>query len=220
MPPVRVILAEDHRALREGLKMLLEVDGDIQVVAEVDGGRDAVQATAQHAPDVVLMDVSLVGLDGIEATRQIQALGAPTNVLVLSARPELHVVRAALDAGAVGYVLKRTGGDELRAAVRAAAQGKPFFSEEVVAAVRQRTRSSQKGPDPVRAEDPGAVLTEREYEILQYIAGGHTNKEIAEILSVSVKTVETHRMHLMEKLDIHDVAGLTRYAIRKGMIEC
>ena len=140
------MLAEDHRTLREGLKMLLEVDGDIEVVAEAESGREAVAVAQSSGADVVLMDVALVGLDGIEATRLLRAAAAT-------------------------------------------------------------------------AEDPVRALTDREYEILQIIAGGHSNREIAEMLGLSIKTIETHRMHLMEKLDIHDVASLTRYALRKGLIE-
>lgn len=219
--PIRVILAEDHRTLREGLKMLLEIEGDIEVIAQVESGREAVAAALEQRPEVIVMDVSLVGLDGIEATRQLRDQGCEVAVLMLSARPELHVVRAALDAGALGYLLKRTGGDELRNAVRGAAKGHPYFSQEVTHALRQRAqaRASRLDKDEARAENPGAALTGRELEILQLIAGGHTNREIAEMLSVSIKTVETHRMHLMEKLDLHDVASLTRYAIRKGIIE-
>ena len=214
------MLAEDHRTLREGLKMLLEVDGDIEVVAEAESGREAVAVAQSSGADVVLMDVALVGLDGIEATRLLRAAAPRIATLMLSAHPELHVVRASLDAGAIGYVVKRTGGRDLRDAVRAAAQGKPYFSEEVVRAVRERPRGARAASlDPATAEDPVRALTDREYEILQIIAGGHSNREIAEMLGLSIKTIETHRMHLMEKLDIHDVASLTRYALRKGLIE-
>jgi DNA-binding NarL/FixJ family response regulator len=158
------------------------------------------------------MDVALVGLDGIEATRRLHAEAPEIPVLVLSGRTELHVVRAALDAGAAGYVLKRVSGNDLRAAVRSVATGGTFLSPEVLAAVRSGTRT-----DPARAEDPG-VLTRREVEVLQLIALGNSNREISTVLGLSVKTVETHRMHVMEKLNIHDVAGLTRYAIRKGLV--
>jgi DNA-binding NarL/FixJ family response regulator len=210
-----VLVAEDHLTLREGLKMLLELEGDIEVGAEVEGGADAAQVALDKRPDVVLMDVALVGLDGIEATRRLRAQAPEIPVLMLSASPELHIVRAALDAGAIGYLLKRASGKELREAVRAAVAGTPFFSTEVMGAVRERTRL---GIDHSRAEDPGAALTGRELEILQLIAAGYSNREIGETLKISVKTVDTHRMHIMSKLDIHDVAGLTRYAIRKGLI--
>lgn len=218
MNKIRVMLAEDHTTLREGLRLLLESEGDIQVVAEAGTGKDAVATAMRERPDVLLMDVALVGLDGIEATRQVRAENPNATVLMLSAHAELYVVRASLEAGAIGYIIKRTGGKDLRDAVRAAASGKPYFSEEVTRAVRERVRPGRAG-EPARAEDPGAVLTNRELEILQLIAAGNSNREIAEMLKLSVKTVETHRMHLMEKLDIHDVASLTRYALRKGLID-
>jgi DNA-binding NarL/FixJ family response regulator len=212
-PKITVLVAEDHLTLREGLRMLLELEGDISVLTEVEGGLDAVAKATEQRPDVVLMDISLVGLDGIEATRRLHAQAPELPVLILSANPELHIVRAALNAGAIGYLLKRASGKELRDAVRAAAQNLPFFSAEVMGAVRERARVG-----PSRAENP-ASLTGRETEILQLIAGGYSNREIGEALSISIKTVDTHRMHIMSKLDIHDVAGLTRYAIRKGLIE-
>jgi DNA-binding NarL/FixJ family response regulator len=213
------MLAEDHRALREGLRMLLEVDGDIRVVAESEGGQEVIATALAQRPDVILMDVALLGLDGIEATRQIHAAAPELSIVMLSAHLELHIVRAALDAGALGYLLKRAGGKELREAVRAARRGHPYFSSEVLAAVRERTRAPSPSADPAQAEDASATLTRRETEILQLIASGRSNREIAEILQLSVKTVETHRLHLMEKLDLHDVASLTRYAIRKGLVD-
>lgn len=213
------MLAEDHRTLREGLRLLLESEGDVAIVAEASSGREAVEVAVREKPDVVIMDVALIGLDGIEATRQLRDKLPGTAVLMLSAHAELYVVRAALDAGAVGYVLKRASGQELRDSVRAAARGESFFSQEVVRAVRERLRPGRQPGEPGHAHDPNAVLTDRELEILQMIAGGHSNREIAAILKLSIKTVETHRMHIMEKLDIHDVSGLTRYALRKGLID-
>jgi DNA-binding NarL/FixJ family response regulator len=218
------MLAEDHLTLREGLRLLLEAEGDIQVVAEVESGHDAVTQALAIKPDVVLMDIALIGLDGIEAARQIAQKSAPTppGVLMLSASAELYVTRAALDAGAIGYLLKKASGRELREAVRAASAGKPYFSDEVLRAVRERVGTGsvrrRASTEPRAYDAPGDVLTDRELEVLQMIAGGHSNREIAEILKLSVKTVETHRMHLMDKLDIHDVAGLVRYALRKGLI--
>lgn len=228
----RVLLVEDHVALREGLRMLLEADGDIDVVAEAEGGKEAVDAATTHKPDVVLMDIALVGLDGIEATRRIVADRPSIGVLVLSARGELHVARAALDAGAIGYLNKRASGSELRDGVRAASKGQPYFNDETVRRLHaqrsgDRRRATpgavrSRGSDEIpgrNADAPTDVLTQREVEVLQMIAAGHSNREIAEILKLSIKTIETHRMHLMEKLDIHDVSGLTRYAMRKGLIQ-
>lgn len=219
MNKIRVVVADDHRTLREGVKALLEAEQDIEVIAEAEEGREAIATSVRVKPDVVLMDVALVGLDGIEATRKLHNELPELPIVMLSAHPELHLVRATLEAGAIGYVLKRASGRELREAVRHGAQGKPYFSEEIMHVIRERSRSSGT-VDPARAENPALALTGREFEILQLIAGGHSNREIAEILSLSIKTIETHRMHIMEKLDIHDVAGLTRYAIRKGLIEC
>jgi DNA-binding NarL/FixJ family response regulator len=222
---IRVMLAEDHLTLREGLRLLLEAEGDIKIVAEVESGHDAVQKGLEVRPDVVLMDVALIGLDGIEAVRQLlsRAPAPQPGVLMLSASAELYVTRAALEAGAIGYLLKKASGRELREAVRSAATGKPYFSDEVLRAVRERvgqgTVRRRATTEPRAYDSPGDVLTDRELEVLQMIAGGHSNREIAEILKLSVKTVETHRMHLMEKLDIHDVAGLVRYALRKGLIQ-
>jgi len=220
-----VMLVDDHRTLREGLKALLEADGDIEVVFEAESGKDAVSAASERKPDVVLMDVGLVGLDGIEATRRIVTEVPGAKICMLTASPELHVARAALEAGALGYMLKRSSGQQLREGVRATAAGRAFFSDDVLKDVRERMRPGGEGPprrrsdSPSAADEPGAVLTDRELEVLQMIAVGHSNREIAEILKLSVKTIETHRMHLMEKLDIHDISGLTRYALRKGLIE-
>jgi DNA-binding NarL/FixJ family response regulator len=212
-----LFLAEDHAALREGLRLLLELEGDIAVIGEADAGAEAVRQSVAIRPDVVLMDLALVGMDGIEATRRLHAEAPEIPVLVLSASPELGIVRAVLEAGAVGYLIKRASGHELREAVRAAASGGSCFSPEVAAVVpRNRARGTLT---PREHDDPHLVLTGREAEILQLIARGSSNREIAEALRISVKTVDTHRMHLMTKLDIHDVAGLTRYAIRKGLIE-
>lgn len=218
MSKIRIMLAEDHTTLREGLRLLLESDGDISVVAEAATGKEAIATALEKKPDVVLMDVALTGLDGIEATRRIHADMPSAAILMLSANAELFTVRASIEAGAIGYLIKRTGGKDLRDAVRAAASGRAYFSEEVTRAVRERVRPG-RGGEPGRAEDPGAILTDRELEILQLIAAGNSNREIAEMLKLSVKTVETHRMHMMEKLDIHDVASLTRYALRKGLVD-
>lgn len=211
---ISVVICEDHASLREGLRLLLESEGDINVIAEAATGAEAVERVTAARPEVVLMDVQLMGMDGIEATRQLHAHMPGLPVVVLSASHELSTVKAAVDAGAVGYLSKRASGKELRDAVRTAASGGTCFSPEVASAARDKARPSER-----RIDDPRAVLTGRETEILQLIARGSSNREIAEVLQISVKTVDTHRMHLMTKLDIHDVAGLTRYAIKKGLVE-
>jgi DNA-binding NarL/FixJ family response regulator len=211
---IAVVICEDHASLREGLRLLLETEGDINVIAEAATGAEAVEKVASFRPEVVLMDVQLMGMDGIEATRQLHTQMPGVPVVVLSASHELSTVKAAVDAGAVGYLSKRASGKELRDAVRTAASGGTCFSPEVASAAKDKARQSER-----RIDDPRAVLTGRETEILQLIARGSSNREIAEALTISVKTVDTHRMHLMTKLDIHDVAGLTRYAIKKGLVE-
>jgi two-component system, NarL family, response regulator NreC len=193
--------------------MLLKAEGDIGVANETESGSQAVSLALTGKPDVVLMDIHLVDIDGIEATRRIHAEAPQIPILMLSANMDLRAVRASLDAGASGYLLKRATGKELRAAVRAVAAGQPYFSAEVLAAAR--LPSGGRGS----LLSPGEQLTAREIEVLQLIALGNTNREIAEKLGISVKTVDTHRTHLMDKLDIHEVAGLVRYAIRKGLIE-
>jgi DNA-binding NarL/FixJ family response regulator len=216
--PIALLLVEDHAALREGLRLLLEVEGDIAVVAEAESGSEAVRIAAEIRPDVVLVDVVLSGMDGIEATRRMRADQPTLPILVLSGNPEFGVVRAAIEAGAAGYILKRATGHDLRHAVRAAASGQMLVLSPEVAAVGPRARPRATIVDR-RLENPRTILTSREMEVLQFIARGNSNREIAEVLQISIKTVDTHRMHLMTKLDIHDVAGLTRYAIRKGLIE-
>ena len=218
---IGVVLCDDHASLREGLRLLLAVDGDIAILGEAESGEAAVEATLRLAPDVVLMDVGLAGLDGIEATRQVHQANPAQAVIMLSAKPELRVVRAALNAGALGYMIKRAGGDELRSGVRAAAAGQPFFSREVMAVARERSwavRGRPLAPEP-NPEDPASLLTLRELEILQLVAGGNSNREIGDLLDVSPKTIDAHRANLMAKLEVHDITGLTRYAIRKGLIE-
>ena len=217
-PPIRVMLADDHRALREGLRALLVLDGDIRVVAEAETGQEVVTGALAERPDVVLMDTALIGLDGIEAVRQIHAAAPTIAVVVLSAHHELHTVRAALDAGAAGYLLKRASGKELREAVRAAHRGLRCLSAEVRAAVRARTRVP-RAPDLAQEEVALDDLTRRELEVLQLVASGRSNLAIADVLKLSGKTVETHRFNLMRKLDLHDTSGLTRYAIRAGLVD-
>jgi two-component system response regulator NreC len=220
----RLMIVEDHALLREGLKVLVEAEGDIEVIGEAEAGAQAVELALARRPHVVLMDIALVGLDGIEATRRINEAAPEVAVLILSGSPELYVARAALEAGAIGYMLKTARGSELRAGARAAASGTPYLSDDVLREVRERLQPTAsrarrvRGEGPQHASAPTAVLTDREIEVLQLVAAGHSNKDIAKLLELSVKTVETHRMHVMEKLDIHEVSGLTRYALRKGLI--
>ncbi len=211
---INVILAEDHVIVREGIRKLLEGEADFTVVAEVKTGREVVAEVARLQPDVVLMDIAMPLLNGLEACRQLSATGARTRVLILSAHGEDGYVEGALEAGAAGFVLKQAPGSSLAHAIREVHSGRRFFSE----AILQRYRDPER---VVRSTVPQKrlPLTPREAEVLQLIAEGKANKETASELGISIKTVEKHRTNLMRKLNIHETASLTRYAISAGIIE-
>jgi len=208
---------EDHNVVREGLRSLLAAEDDIEVVAEVRNGRAAVKLIEKLLPDVVIMDIAMPLLNGVEATRQILKLVPATRVLILSAHGEDEYVEQVLAAGAAGYLLKQTGANILVKAIREAHRGGTFFSPSISKRLGDlRERSVGRGNRPRK----GATrLTSREVEVLQLIAEGMGNKETAAQLGISIKTVEKHRQNLMGKLGIHDTAGLTRYAISAGIIE-
>jgi len=216
--PIRVLLADDHALFREGVRSLLATQADIAVVGEVEDGRAAVQQALALRPDVVLMDITMPHLDGIEATRQIAQRDASVRVLVLTMHDNEEVFLRALGAGASGYVLKRSGGLELMSAIRSTYQGQshlsPYLAKALMSDYLQRTDRSAPEQPP-----PGKRLSAREQEILKLIAEGHSSREIAEMLDLSVKTVHNHRTRLMTKLDIHRNADLVKYAIRLGMVE-
>jgi DNA-binding NarL/FixJ family response regulator len=209
-----LILADDHALVRAGIRTLLEKLPGIKIVAEAGDGRETIALVQQHAPDVVVMDISMPGLNGFDATARITREHPATKVLILSMHTGEDYVLQALSAGATGYLLKDAATDELGLALNAVRQGEtylsPTISKEVLA------RYEQLAQDP-RAEATKA-LTPRMREILQLIAEGRSTKEIAFLLNLSVKTIETHRMHLMARLGIHEVAGLVRYALRHGLI--
>jgi len=211
---VRVLLAEDHTIVRKGLRSLLEGEADIEVVGEAEEGRETLRMTRQLLPDVVLMDISMPGLNGLEATRQIKKAMPSVNVVILTRHANEEYVLQILQAGASGYVLKRAAPTELLLAIRAAHRGEfflsPAISREVIEEYVQRAAGT--------AEDGWMRLTDREREVLQLIAEGHTSGEIGVLLTISEQTVRTHRGNLMDKLDIHSTAELTQYAIRKGVI--
>jgi two-component system response regulator NreC len=211
---VRVLLAEDHTIVRKGLHSLLEGEADIEVVGEAEEGREAIRMTQQLLPDVVLMDISMPGLNGLEATRQIKKALPGVNVLILTRHDNEEYVLQILRAGASGYVVKRAAPTELLLAIRAAHRGEFFLSPSVSREVIEEYVQQAAGT----AKDRWESLTDREREVLQLIAEGHTSREIAELLTISEQTVRTHRANLMDKLDIHSTAELTQYAIRKGMI--
>jgi DNA-binding NarL/FixJ family response regulator len=214
---IRVLLAEDHAVVREGLRILIEADGDIQVVGEAVTGRDAVAMAKQFRPDVIVMDVAMPLLNGIQATQQILAASPRTKILVLSAHADPEYVDQLMALGVVGYLTKQTSAEMVARAVRAVQAGGTFFSPSV--AKHLRDHYHQMPPTSKTLQRNSVRLTSRESELLQLIAEGHVNKQIASDLKISIKTVEKHRQHLMEKLNIHEIAGLTRYAIAAGVIE-
>ena len=209
------MLAEDHTIVREGLRALLDVRDDIEVIAEEADGRAAVEAVTQHKPDVVVMDLGMPELNGVYATRQIRKDFPNTQVLILSMHSGEEYVRPAIRAGASGYLLKGSGLSDLVAAIQAVARGDAFFSPAIAKIVLFESR---RGERPNKEPTPGDALTNREREILQLVAEGKSSPEIAKQLQLSVKTVEGHRGRIMAKLDVHHVAGLVRHAIRIGLV--
>jgi DNA-binding NarL/FixJ family response regulator len=211
---VRILLADDHTLVRAGIRALLDKLPDVQVVAEATDGRDALNLVKTHQPHVVLMDIAMPGMNGLEATRRMVKEFPRTNVLILSMHASEEYVWQALRGGAAGYLLKGAELAELALAIKAVTHGETYLSPPI---------SKQVIKDYVRRvggeETLFERLTSRQREILQLIAEGTTTKNIAEALKISVKTVETHRAQLMERLDIHDVAGLVRYAIKIGLVQ-
>lgn len=217
MSPITVLLAEDHQIVREGLRAMLKLEPDIEVVGEAENGRQAVELVTKLRPAVVVMDIAMPLLNGMEATRQILQAFPDTKVLILSAHSDDAYVALVMAIGASGYLIKQTAAHVLPEAIRALHRGKTFFSPIIA---KRRNHQKQKAHD--QGDLPGkavATLSTREMEVLQLIAEGKANKETAEELKISVKTVEKHRQSLMDKLNIHDTAGLTRYAIASGIIE-
>jgi DNA-binding NarL/FixJ family response regulator len=215
MKKITVLLAEDHMIVREGFRRMLELEDDLEVAGEAQDGRQAVALAKKFHPDVILMDIAMPLLNGLEATRQILKVNPTAKVLMLSAHSDDAYVKNATDSGAMGFLLKQTSAHDVCRAIREVAKGKTFFSPSI-----SKRLDHQKSTDRLGLTRTHAVeLTSREMEVLQLIAEGKANKETASELGIGIKTVEKHREHLMEKLDIHDTAGLTRYAISAGIIE-
>lgn len=216
-PRITVLLADDHTVVRQGLRKLLEDESDIEVVGEAGTGRDAVQLTTSLRPAVVVMDIAMPKSNGLEATRQIRETVSEAKVLILSAHADDAYVETVMELGAAGYLIKQSSAHCLAEAIRQVWQGDTYFSPAIAQRYRKR---HEKAPDRKgRRKATGTGLTPREMEVLQRIAEGDANKQIAAALGISIKTVEKHRGHLMRKLDIHETAGLTRYAIAEGIIE-
>jgi len=217
MKQITVLLAEDHTIVRQGLRLLVEADGDIKIAGEAKTGREAVQMTRDLHPEVIVMDIAMPLLNGLEATRQILKTFPGTKILILSAHSDPEYVEQVVKAGALGYLVKQSSGDVLAKAIRELHQGRTFFTPAIAKRLKDEFQKATEGVGLRKKKDH--QLTSREVELLQLIAEGQANKQIASELSISIKTVEKHRQHLMEKLNIHDIAGLTRFAIAAGIIE-
>ena len=212
---VRVIVADDHHLVRQGIRMLLEKADDIEVIGEAEDGLEAVELAERLTPDVVVMDVSMPRLNGVQATELIRGRLPATQVVVLSMHSDDTTVRQTLRRGARAYVLKRAVGEELLLAVRAVSRGETYLSPPIASSILRDFLTSSEGSDD---SSDFERLTPREREVLQLLAEGRTNGMIAKALVVSVKTVEKHRASLMSKLNIHDLAGLVRFAIRHSLV--
>ncbi|HEY1337969.1 MAG TPA: response regulator transcription factor [Bryobacteraceae bacterium] len=211
MKRIRILLADDHAVVRQGFKMILSAQPDMEIVGEAGNGREAVDLAESLTPDIVVMDVAMPELNGIEATRRLRASTPHARVLALSMHKDSVYVREILRAGARGYLLKDSPAGDLLAAVRALAGGESYLSPAVSNAVLDDYRR--------HVTDPIDLLTSREREVLQMLAEGKTNKEIATVLNLSVYTVDAHRGRIMEKLNLHSINELVRFAVRNGLID-
>jgi DNA-binding NarL/FixJ family response regulator len=209
---IRILLADDHQIVRDGLRALLATEKAFEIVAEASDGLSALKLAEKHTPDVIVMDVSMPGLNGIEAAQKIRNANPKARILALSMHPDRHVVADMLRAGASGYLIKDCAGDELALAIRTLMAGKTYLSPAI-----SRMIADDFVQGAATARSARSILTERELEVLQRLAEGKSVKEIAFELNVSVKTVETHRARISEKLGISTIAELTKYALREGI---
>jgi DNA-binding NarL/FixJ family response regulator len=212
-PKIRVLIVDDHAILREGVRALLQLHADIEVVGEASNGTEAIDAVAKLDPDVVLMDIAMPGLGGIEAALEMRKQGRRAKILILSQYEDREYVRRLLKAGVSGYVLKKSAGAELANAIRAVHRGGLVLDPEVA-----RTAMEDANPAAPGAADLYEALTDREKQVLKLVAEGKSNKDVAEVLGISVKTAMSHREHVMEKLGVHNRTELVRFAIKKGVI--
>lgn len=216
MKTTRILVADDHMVVRKGLRSILESHSGWEVCGEAADGREAVEMAIQQQPDIVIMDINMPELNGLEATRQVCKALPASQVLILSAHDSEQLVREMLVSGARGYVLKADAGEDLMSAVEALIAGRLFFTSSVSEFVMRGLRG---GNDLNTAPEAGHRLSPREREVTQLLAEGKTNKEVATRLHISVKTAETHRKNIMSKLDLHTLSDLVRYAIQNGMIQ-
>lgn len=217
MSKTKVLLVDDHTIVRQGLKALLDFQDGIEVVGEAEDGRQAIEKAKELVPDIIVIDITMPNLNGIEATRQLKKISPEMKVLVLTVHDNEEYVHQILQAGASGYLLKESAVSDLVSAINAVKKGDIFLSPSISKVVVKdyiRHAAGESGDF-----DSLNVLTSREREVLQLIAEGNTNRAIAHVLKISNKTVDVHRSHIMEKLHIHDVTGLVKYSIRKGLIE-
>lgn len=217
MKRISVLLVDDHNIVREGFRTLLAAEEDLEVVGEAPTGRDAVAMAKKLRPEVIVMDIAMPHLNGLEATRQIRLANPESRIIILSAHSDDAYVEHAVALGVAGFLLKQTSAHELCVAIREVHKGKTFFSSSITR--RLREANGDKPTKGGRQKEKLASLSVREMEVLQLIAEGKANKQTAQELGISIKTVEKHRQNLMAKLMIHDTAGLTRYAISAGVIE-
>jgi DNA-binding NarL/FixJ family response regulator len=215
--PITVMLAEDHAIVRQGLCALLVADGGFKMAGEARNGREAVEMARALRPDVILMDIAMPQLNGLEATRQILAANPAARIIVLSAHSDDAYIESMNEAGVAGFLEKQTSADILTKAIREFARGNTFFSPSITRRLRDDQHKPRDRDGMLKAN--GSRLTSRESEVLQLVAEGSSNKQTAAELGISIKTVEKHRQHLMDKLKIHETAGLTRYAIAAGIIQ-
>jgi two-component system response regulator NreC len=212
---IRILLADDHAVVRDGLRALIEKQPDMAVVAEAGDGRECVRLAEEQAPDIVMMDIAMPIMNGMEATRRVVAANPQCGVVILSMHQDESYVLGSLKAGAKGYLLKDSLRTEVIDAIRAVSQGRSFLTRKIARVLQEDyvSRMQMRG-----VEDSYDLLTDREREVLQLVAEGRTNKEVANQLNISLTTVETHRTHILQKLGLHSVPELILYAVRKGII--